>query len=47
MEVGAGTDHLGLRCERQATLCDDRVKFLDGLEIAVGQRLVDERPQMF
>src|SRR5436190_20781588 len=46
VEEGAGADHFGLLNEGEAALANYLVEVLDGLEVAVDERLVDEGPQM-
>ena len=46
VEERAVADQVLLLCECDAALSYDLVEVLDGLEVAVDQRLVDERPQM-
>ena len=47
MKERAVADHRLLLHERDAALAHDFVEVLDGLEVAIDQRLVDEGPQMF
>jgi hypothetical protein len=44
--VRAGADHVLLLSECNAVLADGLIESLDGLEVAVDQRLVDELPKV-
>jgi hypothetical protein len=46
MEERAVADHLLLLHEGHAALAQHMVEVLDGLEVAIDQRFVDERPQI-
>jgi hypothetical protein len=46
VEEGAGADDLRLLREGEAALGDRLVEVLDGVEVSVGKRFVDEGPQM-
>jgi hypothetical protein len=46
MEIGVAGDEIGIAIESAASLGDDGIEILDGLEVFVGERLVDKRPQM-
>lgn len=46
MEEGAGADHFGLFHQSHAAIADRLVEALDVFEAAVGERLVDELPEM-
>jgi hypothetical protein len=42
----AGADHFVLPGEGDAALANDLVEILDGLEVTIGERLVEERAKM-
>jgi hypothetical protein len=47
VEEGAVTNDVALVCESEAALSDRVIEALDGVEAAVGERFVDEPPEMF
>lgn len=46
MEVGQVGDDVAIVNETAASLGDGGIEIIDGLEVSVGERFVDERPEM-
>lgn len=46
MEIGVACDGLLMLVEMAASLGDDGIEIVDGVEVGVGERLIDERPQV-
>jgi len=46
MEIGVACDGLLILVEMAASLGDDGIEIVDGVEVGVGERLIDERPQV-
>jgi len=46
MEIGVACDGLLVLAEMAASLGDDGIEIVDGVEVGVSERLIDERPQV-
>ena len=47
MEVCVGYDQVVIVVEVAASLSEDGIEMIDGVEVIVGDGLVDKRPQVF
>ncbi len=46
MEIGVACDGLLVLVEMAASLGDDGIEIVDGVEVGVGERLIDQRPEV-
>jgi hypothetical protein len=44
MEIGVLSDDLFILMQMAASCGNDRIELVDGVEVFVGERLIDERP---